>query len=109
MHMRSATLVAAIALCSAGANVNAAEKSDDLLKRAEAERPNFLATLEQLVSVDTGTGHGPGLSRVEAILTERLKALGADVKVSDAKPSTGSNIVGMLKGQGEAKFLLMVH
>ena len=29
--------------------------------------------------------------------------------MSDAKPSTGKNIVGTLKGQGEAKFLLMVH
>ena len=51
----------------------------------------------------------PDLSKVEAILTDRLKALGADVRVSDAKPSTGKNIVGTLKGQGEAKFLLMVH
>jgi glutamate carboxypeptidase len=111
MHMRSATLAAAIALCSPGVGVAFAAdmNPDDLLKRAEAERPDFLTTLEQLVSIDTGTGHGPGLSKVEAILTERLKALGAEVRVSDAKPSTGKNIVGTLKGQGEAKFLLMVH
>jgi glutamate carboxypeptidase len=113
MHIRSATFVAAVALCSPGAGAafaaGAGQQSDDLLKRAEAERPDFLTTLEQLVSVDTGTGHGPGLSKVEAILTDRLKALGADVTVSDAKPSTGKNIVGTLKGQGEAKFLLMVH
>jgi glutamate carboxypeptidase len=91
MHIRSATFVAAVALCSPGAGTSfaagAGQQSDDLLKRAEAERPDFLTTLEQLVSVDTGTGHGPGLSKVEAILTDRLKALGAD----------------------EAKFLLMVH
>lgn len=113
MHIRSATFVAAVALCSPGAGTayaaDAGQQSNDLLKRAEAERPDFLTTLEQLVSVDTGTGYGTGLSKVEAILTERLKALGADVTISDAKPSTGKNIVGTLKGQGEAKFLLMIH
>src|SRR4051794_31592886 len=111
MHMRSAILIAAIALCSPGIGVAFAAdmNADDLLKRAEAERPDFLTTLEQLVSIDTGTGHGLGLSKVEAIMTERLKDLGAEVRVSDAKPSTGNNIVGTLKGKGEAKFLLMVH
>ena len=76
MHIRSATFAAAVAVCSPGASAalaaNAVGQPDDLLKRAEAERPDFLATLEQLVSVDTGTGHGPGLSKVEVILTERL-------------------------------------
>jgi glutamate carboxypeptidase len=111
MHMRSATLMTAVALCSPGAGTALAadKQADDLLKRAEAERPAFLTTLEQLVGINTGTGYAPGLSKVEAILTDRLKALGADVRVSDAKPSTGRNIVGTLKGQGEAKFLLMVH
>jgi glutamate carboxypeptidase len=113
MHMRPATLMAAIALCSPGVGSAFAAgtdtQADDLLKRAEAERPEFLTTLEQLVSVDTGTGYAPGLSKVEAILSDRLKALGADVRVSDAKPSIGRNIVGTLKGQGDAKFLLMVH
>src|SRR3954453_24063250 len=111
MHLRPATFAAALALCSpgAGAALAADTQADDLLKRAEAGRPDFLRTLEQLVSVDTGTGYGPGLSKVEAIMTDRLKALGADVGVSDAKPSTGKNIVGTLKGRGEAKFLLMVH
>src|SRR4051794_27842183 len=98
MHLRPATFAAALALCSpgAGAAFAADTQADDLLKRAEAERPDFLRTLEQLVSVDTGTGLAPGLSKVEAILTDRLKNLGAEVRVSDAKPSTGNNIIGTL-------------
>ncbi|WP_158046397.1 M20/M25/M40 family metallo-hydrolase [Skermanella pratensis] len=117
MLMRPATLVAAIALSSFGVSMAAAQESgrsadqpaDELLKRAEAERPEFLTTLEQLVAVDTGTGHAEGLSKVEGMLVERLKSLGAEVEVTPAQPSVGSNIVGTLKGSGEAKFLLMVH
>ena len=117
MLMRPATFAAAIALSSIGVSSfgvpgagQAAEKpAEDLLKRAESERPEFLTTLEELVSIDSGTGNAEGLSKVEGILVERLKALGAEVEVTPAQPSAGNNIVGTLKGSGEAKFLLMVH
>ncbi|UEM01954.1 M20/M25/M40 family metallo-hydrolase [Skermanella rosea] len=117
MLMRPATFAAAIALSSIGVSSfgvpgagQAAEKpAEDLLKRAESERPEFLTTLEELVAIDSGTGNAEGLSKVEGILVERLKALGAEVEVTPAQPSAGNNIVGTLKGSGEAKFLLMVH
>ena len=110
MLMRPATLAAAVTLSSfSGAALAAGQPADELLKRAEAERPDYLTTLEDLVSVDTGTGQEAGLSKVRDLLVEHLKGLGAEVEVTPASPSVGSNIVGTLKGSGEAKFLLMVH
>ncbi|MEE5060732.1 M20/M25/M40 family metallo-hydrolase [Pseudomonas alliivorans] len=82
---------------------------EQLLKKAEAEQKAYLATVKELVDVDTGTGQAPGLKTVSALLVERLKALGAEVTTTPASPSAGDNIVGTLKGSGTRSFLLMVH
>ncbi|MEE4885427.1 M20/M25/M40 family metallo-hydrolase [Pseudomonas alliivorans] len=82
---------------------------EQLLKKAEAEQKAYLATVKELVDVDTGTGQAPGLKTVSALLIERLKALGAEVTTTPASPSAGDNIVGTLKGSGTRSFLLMVH
>lgn len=100
----------ALALCIACSPALAAESSpQDLLEQAQAEQAAYLATLKTLVSVDTGTGTQAGLAKVGAELAKRLKALGADVHTSPAKPSVGDNIVGTFKGNGSKDFLLMVH
>ncbi|EKT4468708.1 M20/M25/M40 family metallo-hydrolase [Pseudomonas putida] len=100
----------ALALCIACSPALAAESSpQDLLTQAQAEQPAYLATLKTLVSVDTGTGTQAGLAQVGAELAKRLKALGAEVHTSPAKPSVGDNIVGEFKGNGNKDFLLMVH
>jgi glutamate carboxypeptidase len=110
LMLRPITFAAAVALSTSAGPVLAADQAaEDLLKRAEAERPDYLATLEQLVSIDTGTGQEAGISKVKGMLVDRLKALGAEVQVTPAEPSVGGNIVGTLKGTGEAKFMLMIH
>jgi glutamate carboxypeptidase len=80
-----------------------------LLKKAEAEQKSYLATVKELVDIDTGTGQALGLKTVSAMLVERLKGLGAEVTTTPATPSAGDNIVGTLKGTGSKNFLLMVH
>lgn len=100
----------ALALCIACSPALAAESSPQyLLTQAQAEQPAYLATLKTLVSVDTGTGTQAGLAQIGAELAKRLKALGAEVHTSPAKPSVGDNIVGTFKGNGSKDFLLMVH
>lgn len=84
--------------------------ADPVLERAQAERPDFMKTWEELVQVESGTGEEQGLAQVEAVLVDRLKALGADVTVEDAAGDVvGNNIVGTFKGSGDKTFLLMVH
>ncbi|GLX12350.1 glutamate carboxypeptidase [Pseudomonas straminea] len=110
MPIRRSPITAALALSFLSFSVLAADLAPDaLLKKAQAEQKPYLATVEQLVNVDTGTGQEPGLKTVSALLVERLKALGAKVETSPASPSAGDNIVGTFKGTGSKSFLLMVH
>ncbi|MBD9396629.1 M20/M25/M40 family metallo-hydrolase [Pseudomonas sp. PDM11] len=110
MPIRRSPITAALALSFLSFSVLAADLAPDaLLKKAQAEQKPYLATVEQLVNVDTGTGQEPGLKTVSALLVERLEALGAEVKTSSASPSAGDNIVGTFKGSGSKSFLLMVH
>lgn len=110
MPIRRSPITAALALSFLSFSVLAADLAPEaLLKKAQAEQKPYLATVEQLVNVDTGTGQEPGLKTVSALLVERLKALGAKVETSPASPSAGDNIVGTFKGTGSKSFLLMVH
>jgi len=111
MHVRAvAQIAAAVALCLSSLSAMAAEiKPAELLKQAKAEQSAYIATVKQLVAVDTGTGQVEGLATVSQMLVERLQALGAEVSTSPATPSAGDNIVGTLKGNGGKDFLLMVH
>lgn len=110
MPIRRSPFVAAIAFSVISAAAFAADPAPGaLLKKAEAEQKAYLATVKQLVDVDTGTGQAPGLKTVSAMLVERLKALGAEVSTTPASPSAGDNIVGTFKGTGTQSFLLMVH
>jgi glutamate carboxypeptidase len=102
-----ATAVAASLLCSMAFAADL--PPDQLLKKAEAEQKPYLATVKQLVDIDTGTGQAPGLKTVSAVLVDRLKALGATVETTPATPSAGDNIVGTIKGTGSKTFLLMIH
>ncbi|MEQ9726904.1 M20/M25/M40 family metallo-hydrolase [Pseudomonas sp. WHRI 8822A] len=110
MPIRRSPITAAIALSLLSFSAFAADLAPEaLLEKAQAEQKPYLATVEQLVNVDTGTGQEPGLKTVSALLVERLKALGAKVETSPASPSAGDNIVGTFKGTGSKSFLLMVH
>lgn len=110
MPIRRSPITAALALSLLSLSAVAADLAPEaLLKKAQAEQKPYLATVEQLVNVDTGTGQEPGLKTVSALLVERLEALGAEVKTSPASPSAGDNIVGTFKGTGSKSFLLMVH
>ncbi|MEQ7922713.1 M20/M25/M40 family metallo-hydrolase [Xanthomonas sp. WHRI 1810A] len=110
MLVRRSPLAAAMALSLFSLTALAAPlPPDQLLKNAQAEQKAYLATVKQLVDIDTGTGQAPGLKTVSAVLVERLKALGAEVKTSPATPSAGDNIVGTIKGTGTKTFLLMIH
>lgn len=110
MLVRRTALAASVWVALLGSHAFAAEFSADaLLKKAEAEQKPYLATLKQLVDIDTGTGQAAGLKTVSAVLVERLKALGASVQTTPATPSAGDNIVGTIKGNGSKSFLLMIH
>jgi glutamate carboxypeptidase len=85
------------------------EPVDTVLRAAEGQRASFLQTLERLVNLDSGTGDGPGLAKVQELLVQRLRGLGFTVDIAGAPPSAGNVIVGRLEGTGERSILLMDH
>lgn len=80
-----------------------------LYDQAQKAQRDFLATLETLVDIDSGTGYQKGLTKVENLVIEQLKSVGADVKTMDATPSTGRNILATIQGSGKGKILLLAH
>lgn len=80
-----------------------------LYDQAQKAQRDFLATLETLVNIDSGTGAQKGLTKVENLVIEQLKSVGADVKTMDATPSAGRNILATVQGSGKGKILLLAH
>lgn len=80
-----------------------------LYDQAQKAQRDFLATLETLVNIDSGTGDQKGLTKVENLVIEQLKSVGADVKTMDATPSAGRNILATIQGSGKGKILLLAH
>lgn len=105
-HLRTVFLALSLAFCGS----SYAQKDEALLKAVEGRKANVIADIEKLVNIDSGTGYTEGLTKIEAILVARLKALGADVKLtpSDA-PAVGNIIVGTLQGKGSKTAMLLIH
>ena len=102
---------ALVAMVAAGTAVQAAPTPDRaLLAAAEAARPGQLALLQQVVDIDSGTGDAAGAAKVQAVLAERLRALGAAVETVPAEaPGLGDNLVARLRGTGKGRLLIIGH
>jgi glutamate carboxypeptidase len=90
--------------------LHAQPRDKDLYDLAVAEHKATLRTLEQLVSIETGTGDAQGMAEMGQYLENALRALGATVARHPALAGVvGDHIVGTLKGKGTQRILLMAH
>jgi glutamate carboxypeptidase len=107
----TAIVVAAVSLAAVVGIANGAGKRDESVYRAvEASRAGALELLKAIVSVDSGSGDIPGGERVESILGQRLKAIGAEVRSVPAEvANVAPNLVAVLHGTGKAKVLVIAH
>src|SRR5713226_7004990 len=77
---------------------------------AAANRAAALDLLRDIVDIDSGTGDVAGGARVEALLTGRLRSLGADVRTEPAEaPGLPDNLVAVFHGTGRGKILIIAH
>ena len=102
--MACATSTTACAQPAQAANADSA-----LLQAAQQRKDAFVKDLATLVNIDTGTDDANGLAKVEAILAQRLKDLGASVEVVAAPPAAGKAVIGKLQGTGTQNIMLMIH
>src|SRR3954465_9832103 len=54
---------------------------------AAKEKAPLLATLKDLVSIESGSADKEGLDRVAALIADRLKALGGQVELIEPNPA----------------------
>lgn len=107
---RSTALMLALGVALLHANVRAQTRDDALLATATAEQPAVVKTLERLVNIETGTGNAEGMTAMAQLLEDELKSLGATVTRSKAEGAVvGDNLVGVIKGKGSKKLMLMAH
>lgn len=80
-----------------------------LYEKAQQAQSEFLTSLEPLVNIDSGTGDLEGITKVENLVIEQLKSVGAHIETLNATPSAGRNILATVQGTGKGKILLLAH
>jgi glutamate carboxypeptidase len=112
MRMIQALNVVAMALALAWwTGVEASpHRNDSVYQAAAANRAGALDLLKEIVNIDSGTGDVAGGAKVDALLAERLRALGADVRTEPAEaPGLPDNLVAVFHGTGKGRILIIAH
>ncbi len=83
----------------------------NLYQKAQQAQVEFLKKLEPLVNIDSGTGYAEGITKVEDIVIEHLKSIGAQIKTTKATTGVGRNIIATIQGNGNnnRNILLLAH
>ena len=81
-----------------------------LLAAATATQPALIATLEQLVLIESGSGQVDGLARMANLLEGRLQGLGMTTRRHKTTAGAGADVViGSMTGNGRRRILMMAH
>ncbi len=105
----AAALACATSTTAFAQPAQAANADSALLQAAQQRKDAFVKDLATLVNIDTGTDDANGLAKVEAILAQHLKDLGASVEIVAAPPAAGKAVIGKLQGTGTQNIMLMIH
>jgi len=90
-----------------------------VLTHVRGEQQAYLDTLQELVSIESGSADIDGLNRIADRIAARLRALGGDVefveppagmvRFQNTPPRTGKSVVGRFRGTGSGRILLLAH
>ncbi len=98
--------------------VTSGQAADALLARVKQERGAFLKTLQELVSIESGSRDIEGLNRLSDVIAARLRTLGGtvefvapgtDVRFDDTPKQIGRMVLARFKGTGTRRILLLAH
>jgi len=108
----------ALALASACAATAHAAPVEPAYQLAQQEKPALIATLKDLVSIESGSKDIEGLDRIASLIRDRLAALGGDAKLveptevyrmEDTPEKVGKMVVAQFKGTGRRNIMLIAH
>jgi glutamate carboxypeptidase len=87
-----------------------AARNEPVYRAVEANRAGALELLRQIVNIDSGTGDVEGGAKVDAVLAERLKQLGAEVRTEAAESAGLPDILlAVFHGTGKGRILVIAH
>jgi glutamate carboxypeptidase len=95
-----------------------AQPNEQVLSLAKKEQQPLLKTLEELVSIESGSRDVEGLERIAKLIAGRLQALGGKVelveasdvyKMEDTPAQIGKMVRATFTGTGAKKILLLAH
>jgi glutamate carboxypeptidase len=101
--------IAATLLCRGNAEASP-HRDDRVYQAAVANRAAALDLLKEIVNIDSGTGDVAGGAKVEAVLADRLRAIGAELRTEPAETAgLPDNLVAVFHGAGKGKILIIAH
>lgn len=112
MRPFAAFLLAGVALAAPALAQPTAPKGEAgrVWAAAQAARADQLALLEALVNIDSGTGNTETGPKAQTLIADRLRALGAAVRMVPAEaPGLPDNLVATIHGRGKGRLLLIGH
>jgi glutamate carboxypeptidase len=102
-------VAAAALLAAAAAAPGAAPVDPALFAAANAAQPAVIASLKDMVLIESGSSDGAGLAKMAAYVEARLQALGARTERIAPARGPGSMIKGSFSGSGTRKLMLIAH
>jgi glutamate carboxypeptidase len=105
-----AVFAIAFTLLSCASAQASPHRNDKVYQAVMTNRAGALDLLKEIVDIDSGTGDVAGGTQVEAVLADRLRALGADVHAQPAEiAGLPDNLVAVFHGIGKGKILIIAH
>src|SRR5271168_2938717 len=105
---RFTAVAASLLLLQLIGGVTFAARNEPVYRSVEANRAAALELLQQIVNIDSGTGDVEGGAKVDAVLADRLKQPGAEVR-TEAAESAGlpGILVAVFHGTGKGRILVI--
>jgi glutamate carboxypeptidase len=114
--LRSTILSLLLALAPVGV---AAQPNETVRALAQRETQPLLDTLKALVEIESGTADVEGVTRIGALIADRLRGLGGSVelvpaaadrrRVTSLPQQFADTVVARFRGRGAARILLLAH
>ena len=86
-----------------------AAPDERVLAAARAAEPALVASLREMVSIESGTTDRAGLNRMADYAEQRLKALGLSVQRRPTSAGNSDLLVAQAKGSGRRRLMLIAH
>ncbi|MCY7318259.1 MAG: M20/M25/M40 family metallo-hydrolase [Ramlibacter sp.] len=117
--MKNPLCIVLLALALA-ASAASAQPVQSVLDQAKVQKEPFLATLRQLVEIESGSYDRAGLDRIAEVVATRLRGLGGQVEVIETPDAEitrtertparlGKMVRATFKGKGTRSVLLIAH